>query len=114
MVNAMSSVPYFLETRVRQALVSVQEVARRKGLTNAFDGELFAADRAVFDLLGAPAVGEEARKPGAGTPDGARAAQGVNAKLEDLMRRLQAGQDRGPQGGDAPVGRAGRCTTGRR
>lgn len=64
---AMSDVPYFLETRVRQALVSVQEVARRKGLTDAFDVELFASDRAVRDL---------------------------------------------PCG--APVGRVGRCTTGRR
>jgi hypothetical protein len=110
----MSDVPYFLETRVRQALVRAHEVARLKGLTHAFDVELFAADRAVHDLLGAPRAADDARKAGAGTPEGARTAQGVLAKLDDLLGRLQAAHDRGPQGGDAPVGRAGRKATGRR
>ena len=110
----MSDVPYYLETRVRQALVRTQEVARLKGLTHAFDAELFAANRAVRDLLGAPAVGDDARKAGAGTPGGARAAQGVLAKLDDLLARLEAAKNRGPQGGAAPVGRAGRRPAGGR
>lgn len=104
----MSDVPYFLETRVRQTLVRAWEVARLKGLTYAFDAELFAADRAVHDLMGVPAVGDDGRKAGAGTPAGARAAQGVLASLDDLLGRFQAAHDRGPQGADAPVGRAGR------
>ncbi|MFN2321634.1 MAG: hypothetical protein ABR510_01570 [Trueperaceae bacterium] len=110
----MSDVPYYLETRMRQTLVRAHELARRKGLTHAFDAELFGADRAVHDLLGAPKVGDAAREAGAGTPEGARAAQGVLANLDDLLGRLQAARDRGPQGGDAPVGRAGRRPPGRR
>ncbi len=111
---AMSDVPYYLETRVRQALVRAHEVARLKGLTDAFDAELFAADRAVRDLLGAPKVGEDARTGGAGTPEGARAAQTVLATLDDLLGRLQAANDRGPRGADAPIGRGGRRPPGRR
>lgn len=110
----MSDLPYYLETRVRQTLVGVQEVARLKGLTHAFDADLFAADRAVHDLLGALATAADARKTGAGTTDGARAAQGVLAKLDDLLVRLEAAHDRGPQGANAPVGRPGRRAPGRR
>jgi hypothetical protein len=110
----MSDVPYFLETRVRQGLARAHEVARLKGLRHAFDVDLFAADRAVQDLLGPPAGADDPHRPGAGTPDGARAAQVVLAKLDDLLGRLQAAHDRGPQHGDAPVGRAGRRAVGRR
>ncbi len=110
----MSDVPYFLETRVRQTLVRARELARQKGLTHAFDAELFAADRAVHELLGAPKTGEAARTAGAGTAEGGRAAQGVLAHLDALIARLQSAHDRGPQGGDAPVGRAGRRPPGRR
>ena len=110
----MNDVPYFLETRIRQALTRAHEVARLKGLTDAFDVELFAADQIVQDLLGAPGSAEEARDAGAGTPEGARAGQGVLARLDDLLGRLQAAHDRGPQGADAPTGRAGRRTPRRR
>ena len=105
----MTDVPYYLQTRVRQALARAHAVARLKGLSDAFDIELFAADRAVLDLLGEPAAAADGRpEPGAGTPEGARAAQDVLARLDDLLVRLEAAQDRGPRGGDAPVGRAGR------
>lgn len=110
----MNDVPYYLETRVRQALGRAREVARLKGLTDAFDGELFAADRAVHDLLGERVSADEARKGGTGTPDGARAAKSVLATLDGLLGRLEAANDRGPRGADGPVGRAGRRTTGRR
>ena len=108
MVPGVNDVPYFLETRIRRALTRAHEVARLKGLTQAFDVELFAADRSVQDLLGAPGPADEARDAGAGTPAGARAGQAVLAKLDDLLGRLQAAHDRGPEGADAPVGRAGR------
>ncbi len=111
---AMSDVPYYLETRVRQTLVRAQQLARQKGLTHAFDAELFAADRAVHDLLGAPKTGDVARTAGAGTPEGARIAQNVLASLDELLGRLQVAPDRGSQGADAPVGRAGRRPPGPR
>lgn len=110
----MTDVPYYLETRVRQALARAHAVARLKGLTHAFDVELFAADRAVHELLGEPATPDDAHKAGAGTPEGARAAQAVLARVDDLLVRLEAGRDRGPQGADAPVGRAGRRRDGGR
>lgn len=110
----MNDVPYFLETRVRQALARAQEVARLKGLIHAFDAELYAAERAVYDLVGPPRTREDGAKAGAGTPAGARAAQGVMARVDDLLVRLEAAHDRGPAGGGRPVGRAGRRVAGKR
>jgi hypothetical protein len=110
----MSDVPYYLETRVRQALVRAHEVARLKGLTQAFDVDLFAAERAVRDLLGEQVGTDNTPAAGAGTAAGAGAAKGVLGRLEDLLARLDAAHDRGPQGADGPVGRAGRRSTRRR
>ena len=115
----MSDVPYYLETRVRQKLVRAQVIAHAKGLTHAFDAELFAADRAVRDLLRGPEtggheIGAKARAPGAGTPEGTRAAQSVLANLDALLGRLQAAHGRGLQGAGAPVGREGRHPPGLR
>ena len=113
----MDHVPYFLETRVRQTLERAEELARAKGLVHVFDAELYAANRAVRELLGgaeggAPEVGAKARKPGEGTLEGTRAARAVLAYLDALVRRLQAAHARAPQGTGPWVAGEGRPSTG--
>lgn len=129
----MNDVPYFLETRLRQALANAHELARRKGLVHAFELDLFALEHAVHDLVGparaaAPASGAPpsaaptaASAPdapgrdalgGGGTPEGRQRAQALQARLGDLVGRLQAAPDRGT--GDVAVGRAGRLPPGGR
>lgn len=113
MVTAMSDVPFFLESRIRQALARVREVARLKGLVAAFELDLFEADHAVHDLLGPPRAPVDGDPGSAGTPAGKQRAQQLQAKLDALLARLEAAPNRGPVPGAGPVGRAGRVAPGK-
>lgn len=76
----MPELPFYLTTRVQQAVASAQTLARAKGLEAAFEMDLFGLDR---------------RQAGVHEVGDVRAAQAFLQDVNELIRRLEAAPDRG-------------------